>query len=549
MTEVGVPFAEEGGISIDRFWELADDLLYTKTSCDNNTHLYFTEQCKDGIANRLGLCSEDEINTLLVNFIALVVKYCDELSVKIGDEKFYSLTAEYLMKFEYYQTHLKFCVRKMLSLLVYAVDSNLNNLKLNVDELGKEMSEVVNESIETNEKFIKIIGWILYEHYNYYNKELLEILKDFSGFTILFKVLENYIEISKTIKDGIDVFGSNYANYMKLYFELCKSYEFKQEISKIKQDNIIYLIKQLKVEARMENEINYLIFRLLLVLNEQYMYECGMNIYIGDSKNLIVDSILKDDSNKYFQTFNEILILNFNREMNVIDQILMMKYLYVIFSNEISNRLMYMNDIKIIVDIIIRQLYDLQLKNNEYLVGIYLRVLHVLITETDLLFEPYKRDEISDLLYYLISSDENENGSMKSLSKRCLKATFFQNTMERSRENSLPNIKKLKIFDDPTKAASLPDLQKVGKTVLHKLHLDSERCPKVRGRLHPAHKKLPPPPPPIPAPRRVRESSSDSESILSVSSPNSYNSYTSQSQRLPLPPPPPPPPPPRTRHP
>ena len=485
---------EGDDITLEKFWELTDDLLYTKVFYDTDTKLYFTKHFKnkyidetftdedasddhnkqgenkvdtedtDSEDYELEICTEDEINTLLVSFITLVAKYCNTLIAQVGEDTFFDAVAEYLMNFKYYQTHVEFCIRKMLSLLIYSVDLNLHNLNLNVSALDDTVKDEVNDAIDTNEKFIKIIGWIFYKHYVHYKKELLETLKEYSGFTTLCKVLKNYIAISEAVQDGTDMFGNSYKNYMSLMFELCKNYNFSDELKVFKQNDIISLFDNLKVQARDENEVNFLKFRLLLVLNEQYMFQCGLKVKCEEKTNLIVEAMI--EKVQYFQVFNEILILNFNREMDRVDQILMLKFLYTVFSNPATNNMVYLNDLKVIVDIIIRQLFNLQIGKSEYLVNIYLRVLYCILTETDFKNNSYKKDDLVEVLEYTHSSDDASEKT-KILAKRCIDCRFFK-SFQNSAE-TLPAMSKLQIQADADggKYGSCPDL--TTKNRIHKI--------------------------------------------------------------------------------
>lgn len=462
---------EDGSIDVTKFWELVDDLLYTKVYFDPITNQYFSRHysnlCTDDklrlnrnstedehnyYDKEIEKCSEDEINTLLVSFIALTAKYSDAVIKQIGEEEFYSTVAKFMMNFKYYQTHSDFCIRKMLSLLMYAANSNLNNLKLDASELNEELTDEVNESIETNEKFIKIIGWIFYTHYRYNEFELLEILRNFNGFTVLLRVIKNYVAIRKTANG--DNFIGGYKNFMLLLCALGKSFDLTSEVDKIDPKDLSYILSEMKLRAEMEDEVNFWAFRMLLVLNEQYIYQSGLKIYYRDKMNVIVDMLLKDM--KKFQKFTEMLVFNFNREVNLVDQILIMKFLYVIFSNDETNRLFYLNDTKIIMDIMIRQLNDLQLQTSEYLVNIYLRVLQCMLVNTDLSEHSYKVRELEDVLNYLICNEEASDKTRK-LAKRCLKCDFFSAKKSQSIE-MLQSFDKMKL-SSKTKSASLPDLK------------------------------------------------------------------------------------------
>lgn len=522
---------EDGSIDVTKFWELVDNLLYTKVYFDPTSNQYFSRHygslCTDGklIQNRndsddehsyfdkeIEKCSEEEINTLLVSFIALTARYSAEISKQIGEEEFYSTVAKFMMNFKYYQTHSDFCIRKMLSLLMYAANSNLNNLKLDASELNKELTDEVNESIETNEKFIKVIGWIFYTHYRYCESELLRILRDYNGFTALIRVIKNYIAISKTTNGSMFIGG--FKNFMLLLCALGKSFDLTLEMNTVDDADMRYIINEMELQPDVENELNFWAFRMLLVLNEQYIYLCGLKIYCIGKVNMIIDVLLKDM--KKFQKFTEMLIFNFNREVNLVDQILIMKFLYVIFSNTETNKLFYLNDIKIIVDIMIRQLNDLQLQVSEYLVNIYLRVLQCMLVNTDLSQHHYKILELKGVLNYLVQNEEASDKTRR-LAKKCLKCDFFLDKKSHSVE-MLKSFDKLKI-SSTIKSASLPDLQTdiVNEKAKHS-HLPAVST------------LLPPPPPP------ARTLSHEPLSAPSISP----ESTLSASTRHLIPPPPPP---------
>lgn len=491
--------------NMKEFWELADELLYTKLYYDETTKEYITSWKQTET-------TESEINTLLVSYIALISKYREIVGDHLGE------VCAYLLDIESYQKHREFCLRKMLSLLIYSVDCNLNNLELNCDVLGGEILREVNESISMNEQFINIIGCIMIKEHERDN-QLMNILKEYQGFTVLSKVVRNYAAITK--RTG-DIYTQNYSPYLILWFDLCKDNNFVDEIDNIYEDEIIFLFDKLKVETRIEDEVNYIKFRLLLILNEQYVYQCGLKVQNGKKTNLVVYQMVRKI--QYFQTFTEILVLNFNREMDTIDQILMMKYLYVVFSNEKTNRLVYLNDVKIIVDIIIRQLYDIPIKASSYIMDIYLRVLKCMLTKTNLRRHSYKREELVAVLEYLRGEDVNEH--TRRLIDRCLQCSFFNpltyaNTQDNRSEELLP-IRKVTPLIPPERSHSLPQLVQSPQP-------------------SPPSFSLPPPPPPPPSRLRGRESS-----VSSLSTSSSQTSGQGLSRLSSAKPPPPPPPPART---
>jgi len=103
-------------------------------------------------------------------------------------------------------------------------------------------------------------------------------------------------------------------------------------------------------------------------------------------------------------TFGENIILLLNRETETSLQLLILKLLYLLFTTKATHEYFYTNDLRVLLDVIIRNLLDLP---NE-LVSLrhtYLRVLYPLLAYTQLNQPPhYKRDEIVKVLSILGSS-------------------------------------------------------------------------------------------------------------------------------------------------
>lgn len=100
-------------------------------------------------------------------------------------------------------------------------------------------------------------------------------------------------------------------------------------------------------------------------------------------------------------TFGENIILLLNRETETSLQLLILKLLYLLFTTKATHEYFYTNDLRVLLDVIIRNLLDLP---NE-LVSLrhtYLRVFYPLLAYTQLNQPPhYKRDEIVKVLSIL----------------------------------------------------------------------------------------------------------------------------------------------------
>jgi hypothetical protein len=95
-----------------------------------------------------------------------------------------------------------------------------------------------------------------------------------------------------------------------------------------------------------------------------------------------------------FRTFGENIILLLNRETETSLQLLILKLLYLLFTTKATYEYFYTNDLRVLLDVIIRNLMDLPDEKNS-LRHTYLRVLYPLLAHTQLSQPPhYKRDEI-----------------------------------------------------------------------------------------------------------------------------------------------------------
>lgn len=102
-----------------------------------------------------------------------------------------------------------------------------------------------------------------------------------------------------------------------------------------------------------------------------------------------------------FRTFGENIILLLNRETETSQQLLILKLLYLLFTTKATQEYFYTNDLKVLLDVIIRNLMDLPDEKSS-LRHTYLRVLYPLLAHTQLSHPPhYKRDEVLKVLRIL----------------------------------------------------------------------------------------------------------------------------------------------------
>jgi hypothetical protein len=140
-----------------------------------------------------------------------------------------------------------------------------------------------------------------------------------------------------------------------------------------------------------------------LVLNEQYMVASTASTDTDAPTPPLTNRVIKILSihGSSYMTFSENIILLLNRETETSLQLLILKLLYLLCTTRATHEYFYTNDLRVLLDVIIRNLLDLP---NELisLRHTYLRVLYPLLASTQLNQPPhYKRDEIIKVLAIL----------------------------------------------------------------------------------------------------------------------------------------------------
>lgn len=192
--------------------------------------------------------------------------------------------------------------------------------------------------------------------------------------------------------------------------------------------------------ADIDKLIAYEEFKLLLLINEQYLmksYSCpGIH-------NKVFDGLINGfDPDTSFANgipgFINLLVYHINREESHIIKILILKFLYLVFTSSFTTKLPYVNDLKILVDIFIRELNDLEYANesnneNRMLIITFLKVMYPLLMFSQLseLNEGYKVDEMLEMLRNLILNADSGGSSgsdsvIVSLATKCLSISWLK---------------------------------------------------------------------------------------------------------------------------
>ena len=160
-----------------------------------------------------------------------------------------------------------------------------------------------------------------------------------------------------------------------------------------------------------------------LVFNEQYM--CSTQTSETDAHPAqsehpaLTNRIVKVLSHygPTYRTFGENLILLLNRESALGPQLLILKVLYLLFTTPPTFEYFYTNDLHVLVDVIMRNLLDLdpgfdddpgheadrEGGGQKALRHTYLRVLCPLLRNTQLSRDGYKREDLRKLFYLLVN--------------------------------------------------------------------------------------------------------------------------------------------------
>ncbi len=209
-------------------------------------------------------------------------------------------------------------------------------------------------------------------------------------------------------------------------------------------------------------------YSLQLILNEQYMVTAHAPHDPSQSPTThLTNKVIKVLSlnGSAYKTFGENIILLLNRESETSLQLLILKLLYLLFTTPTTYEYFYTNDLRVLVDVMIRNLLDLPLTSMP-LRHTYLRVLYPLLAHTQLKYPPhYKRDEILRLLNMMTSTGRagshfgDVDETTTRLVARCVKVPWLKE--EKQHEDGEPPgtpsglvAKKLLGVEQPTAMAS-----------------------------------------------------------------------------------------------
>jgi hypothetical protein len=135
----------------------------------------------------------------------------------------------------------------------------------------------------------------------------------------------------------------------------------------------------------------------------------------------------------FSKTFGQNIIFMLNRADTSVSedhclQLLILKVLYLLATTPGAQEYFYINDLRVLVDVFIRNLSDLG-DENDSLRHTYLRVLHPLLTNTQLKNNPYKGVQICRTLEGLVDNADirDVSNTTKRLVERCFSGEWCLN--------------------------------------------------------------------------------------------------------------------------
>ncbi|BFZ59171.1 pre-rRNA processing [Saitoella coloradoensis] len=316
-------------------------------------------------------------------------------------------------------------------------------------------------------------------------------------------------KLIETVKQGEDAQLQRMG--LELLYEMCRVQKMeRRELESIDVEFLVYLFSFVEDMSDEHDIHSYAVLKVILVLNEQYMVASLPSqkdqvsaFDIASPAPSKPGTPLPPLSNKVmevlsargseFKAFGENIIFLLNRERETCLQLLVLKFLYLTFTTPETYEYLYTNDLRVLVDVFIRELYDLP-DEAQSLRHTYLRVLYPLLSHTQLRQAPhYKADQLRKLLLCL-------NGTARSahfqavdattirLVSRCAKVSWLEMPQEvKVQEKELDELsKKMESL-----GASLGRKESGSATSVAAVAVVQKPPP---GKVTP--RKMPPPPPP-----------------------------------------------------
>ncbi|WFD28644.1 pre-rRNA processing [Malassezia nana] len=207
-----------------------------------------------------------------------------------------------------------------------------------------------------------------------------------------------------------------------LYHVLCAVRLRPSDMRGLTVDFVNHLLDTME-RAQQDHEEEYCVrrMRVILALHEQCLVQDPSAVLLPVIRRGLLAS----------KTFGETLVFRLNRTVSTtfsgaLFHFLALKLLSDLFSQRETASFFYTNDLRVLVDIFVRELGGLP-DTCELLRQAYLYVFRALLTQTQLCSEPYKRGDVQYLLMHIVSSAQWHDTSRVTLAlaNDCLDSEWF----------------------------------------------------------------------------------------------------------------------------
>lgn len=394
-------------------------------------------QLEDALQPLLVNSDPDECNNSLCVVLKLIIEnvyvYDKEVNRKRTEYGIVSRYALRLLTLNMFIKNYRLCIAKMLGFVSVLADVQVRSTQEELDEHVKFESDSLAE-------LLSIIIFLLLKMKNWHclegrdqqmlegieANELYDTLLELGFIKVIFNFISAYIKCRQECSGSylLMKFNCDIVFEYFYHFEIILDSDFAALSSG--PDLIPTLIDDLiehdnfggyefDTESWEEDERLFIHeeFKLLLLINEQYV----MKSYLKKGfQNMVFKWLMREHDLISYRVgkFINLMIYYMNREESQISKILILKFFYVIFTTSTTTKLVYLNDLKILLDIFLRELNDLDYlaelsTENGILVITYLKVLYPMLMFSQLneLAKYYKRGELLDLLGNLILNSES----------------------------------------------------------------------------------------------------------------------------------------------
>ncbi|RLV91084.1 Protein dip1 [Spathaspora sp. JA1] len=399
----------------------------------------------------------EEIECILINSDSSVVNENFSIFIKCIMDNVYtgdppptyeslSLLALKLLTSNMFLKNYQFCIGKMFAFLkLFSEAGEVEDEAAGERENLKEflcivlllLLKIKNNSCDDDVEIIPI-------------EELYQTLQDFQFIPMITQFIASQIKHNSSyvlLKFSCDIFFE----YL-FHIELLNDLEFDH----LNQCDLIstvvkYLLENEKFNNYdldsddFENEdklIAYEEVKLLLLINEQYM----MRSYRSNCTNKVFEQLVSKMAN--ITRFINLLIYHLNREESNIIKILIVKFLYLIFTTSFVTQMVYLNDLKILIDIFIREL-----NNSQELNLVYLRVMYPLLMFSQLkeIKPGYRLKELLDLFRNIILNTQDSN--VEKLANKCMDIKWLKPPVATVHRDSTSSASSGSLLDEDVNAS------------------------------------------------------------------------------------------------